>query len=127
MNLFIFVSRDDAAVDISNQMSTTAVEDLEKGKEGGSRLAVSVSDIRKGRPNLPPLITDCLTGCASTDRVAVGACGPRDLLKVTRDTVFQEDFDEGPSISLHTEVSDLILSNLSIARARTDLIQEFHW
>ncbi|KAJ5178778.1 hypothetical protein N7492_001988 [Penicillium capsulatum] len=103
VNLFIYVSRDDAAVDISNQMTTTAIDDLEKGREFGSRLAVSIAHLRKGRPHIASLITDCLSDCPSTDRVGVGACGPEGILDTTRETVFDGSFDKGPFITLHTE------------------------
>lgn len=103
MNLLIYVSRDDAAVDLLSQTDTTAVGDLEKGHEG-RRLGVPVANLRKGRPDIAALITDSLSVCATTDQVGVGACGPVEILDTTRHTLFHRTFDEGPFITLHTEV-----------------------
>lgn len=133
VNLIIHVTRANAASDDSSSLESTnavgdpekrsrpvgdvekgtpVVGDIEKGKKEAIGQAVAVSGIRKGRPDIASLITGCLSQCSVDDRVGVGACGPINMIESTREVTCRNMFDNGPSITLHTEVSEIFLPSL---------------
>lgn len=123
MNLIIHVTRDNAASDDSSSLESTkavgdpekgtpVVGDIEKGKKEAIGQAVAVSGVRKGRPDIASLITDRLSQCSVDDRVGVGACGPINMIESTREVTCRSMFDSGPSITLHTEVSEIFRLSL---------------
>lgn len=66
----------------------------------------SVNETRPGRPDIGNLIGAAATsGGKSDDRIIVGACGPSDLTSTIRHSVNNDIRDDGPSITLYTEVS----------------------
>jgi hypothetical protein len=82
--------------------------DPEKGaeKQPTGNISSSVNEILPGRPNIGNLIAAAAAGSAKLDdRVIVGACGPSQLLSTTRNAVNNELLNNGPSITLYTEVS----------------------
>lgn len=135
VNLLIHVTRDDALSDnLSSsgfltvagepEKGPTAVEDVvkgalvmadvEKGKEEVTGQAtVSVSAIRKGRPDIAVLIADCLSQCVVRERVGVGACGPVNIIESTREVTCRSIFDSGPFITFHSEVIRIFQSFVS--------------
>ncbi|KAJ5093121.1 hypothetical protein N7456_008982, partial [Penicillium angulare] len=111
VNLFVHVSQlegDEASVrdasDTSSVESTTANNEMNGNKEKFATQSRPLSPVRKGRPDMLRLVTDCISQCPQGGRVGVGACGPMKLLQATREAASQKAFDEGPSIDLHTEV-----------------------
>jgi hypothetical protein len=132
VNLIIHVTRDNAASDDSSSLESTnvgdpekrappvgdveketpVVGDIEKGKKEAIGQAVAVSGVRKVRPDIASLITDCLSQCSVDDRVGVGACGPFNMIESTREVACRSMFDNGPSITLHTEVSEIFRLSL---------------
>lgn len=85
---------------------------MEKGKEGTTGKTIQLPDVNKGRPDVLKLVAGCISQCSLESRIGVGACGPTQMIKMTRKAVSQETYDTGPSITLHTEVSFLIYSLL---------------
>lgn len=67
--------------------------------------AIQLANIQKGRPDVFNLVTSCISQCGSESRVGIGACGPTQMIQMTRNAVSQETYDAGPSITLHAEVS----------------------
>ena len=61
--------------------------------------------IQKGRPDIQSHLAPCAKTCAPTDRIGIGACGPDGLIKSTREALVQSTFSDGPSMTLHSEVS----------------------
>ncbi|KAJ5267628.1 hypothetical protein N7478_010436 [Penicillium angulare] len=107
VNLFIHVSQGDElgrdASDTSSVESTAANSEMEGNKEKLATESRPLSPVRKGRPDVLRLVTDCISQCPPGGRVGVGACGPMKLLRATREATSQKAFDDGPSINLHTE------------------------
>ncbi|CAG7974986.1 unnamed protein product [Penicillium nalgiovense] len=82
--------------------------DPEKGAEQQptGNVSSSVKGILPGRPNIDNLIAAAAAGSARLDdRIIVGACGPSRLMSTTRKAVDNELLNDGPSITLYTEVS----------------------
>ncbi|GAB1200385.1 hypothetical protein APSETT444_009756 [Aspergillus pseudonomiae] len=81
--------------------------DLEKGAHRPSTLKTSpVSVIRPGRPDIGSLLEAIvLARSDEDDRVIVGACGPNELMSVTREAVHQELRHDRLPITLYTEAS----------------------
>ena len=81
--------------------------DLEKGAHRPSTLKTSaVSVIRPGRPDIGSLLEAIvLARSDEDDRVIVGACGPNELMRVTREAVHKELRHERLPITLYTEAS----------------------
>lgn len=63
------------------------------------------NSILTGRPSIEDHVTTCVESCKPTDRIGVGACGPVELVASTRKAVAQRIYDNGPSMTLYTEVS----------------------
>ncbi|CAG8179504.1 unnamed protein product [Penicillium nalgiovense] len=87
---------------------TILTSDPEKGAEQQStgNVSSSVKGILPGRPNIGNLIAAAAAGSTRLDdRVIVGACGPSRLMSTTRKAVNNELLNDGPSITLYTEVS----------------------
>lgn len=66
------------------------------------------NSIRSGRPSIENHVITCVESCKPTDRIGVGACGPVELVASTRKAVAQKIYDNGPSITLYTEVSHFL-------------------
>lgn len=60
--------------------------------------------MKKGRPDIRLLISDCISGCGSEERVGIGGCGPIGMIDTLRQVVRERQIS-GPSVTLHTEVS----------------------
>lgn len=116
----VYVTRDDIVSEVASSFETvqgTEVEkgasslfgDVEKGREEKTGISTPPSDLRKGRPDITHLVTDCVSRCSLEERIGVGACGPFNLIESTRAAVSQKDFDKGPSITFHSEVSDFLV------------------
>lgn len=114
--MMIYVTRDDVASENASSFETiqvtgdgekgvSVVGDVEKGKDEKTGEAGPISGLRKGRPDIAHLVTDCVSGASLEDRIGVGACGPFNLIQATRDAVSQKAYDKGPSITFHSEVS----------------------
>ncbi|KAJ5670752.1 uncharacterized protein N7477_006115 [Penicillium maclennaniae] len=125
INLLIHVTRDDAPSDElsssgsipvagKSEKGPLAVEnidrgapviaDIEKAKgEMTGQTSISVSVIRKGRPDIASLIADCLSQCSLGDRVGVGACGPMKIIESTREVTSRSVFDGWPLIDFYSE------------------------
>lgn len=86
---------------------TVTANDLEKSAlQNFAAKPPSVNETRPGRPDIGNLIKVAATSCGnSDDRVIVGACGPSDLMHTIRNAVNNDIRDDGPSITLYTEVS----------------------
>ncbi|CEJ56738.1 hypothetical protein PMG11_02936 [Penicillium brasilianum] len=100
--------------------SAIILNGLEKGALKQSTTETSpVSVIQPGRPdisNLIEAIVDSKSG--ANDRVIIGACGPSELMSVTRKAVHKDRCNGGLSITLYTEVTLLLgtresLTNIS--------------
>ena len=61
--------------------------------------------VRKGRPDIQSHLAPCAKSYTSTDRIGIGACGPDGMIKCTRAALVQSTYSDGPSITLHSEVS----------------------
>jgi hypothetical protein len=106
VNLFIHVSRDEVvSEDCSSLDSAPVTADVEKGKEETGGQAIPLSARRKGRPDIANLLASCISQCSLESRIGVGACGPIQMIETTRDAISQSMYDNGPSITFHTEVS----------------------
>ncbi|KAL4780301.1 ferric reductase like transmembrane component-domain-containing protein [Aspergillus varians] len=57
---------------------------------------------KKGRPDIKLLISDCIVGCSSEEKVGIGGCGPTEMIEGLRRAVRERDIS-GPSVTLHTE------------------------
>lgn len=124
----IYVTREDVASEAASSFETiqgTEVEkgasslygDVEKGKEGKPVASAPMSDSRKGRPDSAHLVADCVSRCSLGERIGVDACDPLSLIEATREAVFRKDFDMGPSITFHSDVSCFWMPLMLCARA----------
>jgi hypothetical protein len=89
------------ANEFENSVSSV-FSDVETGQDEKSKEACPIPNVRKGRPDIEQLATDCLSRCSLEDCVGVGACDPSDLLESTREAVSRKDYDNGPSIIFHS-------------------------
>lgn len=85
--------------------STPVTEDVEKGKEETGGQAIPIFAQQKGRPDIANLLASCFSQCSLESKIGVGACGPIQMIEAARDAIYQSTYDNGPSITLHTEVS----------------------
>lgn len=114
VNLFIHVSREEVvSVDCSSLDSAPITTDVEKGKDETGGQAIPLSVQLKGRPDIANMLASCISQCSLESRIGVGACGPVQMIKTTRDAIYQSTYDNGPPIALHTEVSIFFLSNIA--------------
>ncbi|KAJ5887577.1 hypothetical protein N7495_007618 [Penicillium taxi] len=108
VNLFIHVSQYDTPsksssnIDSTSSVEESIIQDFEKGSEKIDS-SIIVSGLRPGRPDIFSLVTQSISGCPLEARIGIGACGPIAMIKTTREAVTQKGFDDGPSITLHTE------------------------
>jgi hypothetical protein len=116
VNLIIYVTRnnvisEDASspemikANGSENVASSVVGDIEKGQKENDKEAISAPEFQKGHPEIPYLLTECLSRCSIEDRVGVGACDPSDLLDYARNAVSRKEYDNGPSITFHSEVN----------------------
>lgn len=106
VNLHIYVSQETSTPNDSSSVELGTNGDMEQGKVEDSR-QYSVSSARKGRPDVASLVNECLSQPSlsqSQQRIGVGACGPARLLDATKEAVMNPAHDNGPFITLHTEV-----------------------
>ena len=107
VNLFLHVSRDEiVSEDCSSLDSTPVTEDVEKGKEETGGQAIPIFAQQKGRPDIANLLASCFSQCSLDSKIGVGVCGPIQMIEAARDAIYQRTYDNGPSITLHTEVSN---------------------
>lgn len=78
---------------------------VEQGKNEHNTAKLRFPGLRKGRPNVTQLVVESMSQCSLEDRIGVAACGPFNLLEATREAVSRKDYDNGPSITFHSEVS----------------------
>lgn len=93
------------ADDSVDQMSTV---DVEKGSATPRTAELPATRVQRGRPDIQSHVAACAKSCTSTDRIGIGACGPDGLIKCTKEALAQSTYAGGPSMTLHTEVSDFI-------------------
>ena len=71
-------------------------------------------DFQRGRPNIGHLMSAAISSSSTSSgdiaRVIVGACGPKELIDTTRQAALHEKHDDGPSLTLYTEVSQFALT-----------------
>jgi len=60
-------------------------------------------EIISGRPDVKALIQSIVAGADSSDRIAIGACGPEALMKDVRNASASVVRISGPSVELHSE------------------------
>ena len=93
---------------IPTQPSPTSMnDDPEKGPlhQSTPNTLSSTSEIRRGRPDMGNLIATAVTAHRHPeDRIIVGACGPRELMTATRQALTDIPYNDGPAITLYTEV-----------------------
>jgi hypothetical protein len=77
--------------------------DREKHPEGANTLPRRTLSVQSGRPDVANIIYSLVETSAKHDRIAVAACGPNSLMKVTRKTVARCIRPDGPSLELHCE------------------------
>lgn len=105
MNLFLHVSRGEVVSENCSSLDSTPVtEDVEKGKEEIGAQAIPVFAQQKGRLNVANRLAGCFSQCNSESKIGVGACGPIQMIEDVRNAIYQSTYDNGPSITLHTEV-----------------------
>lgn len=82
-------------------------DDPEKraSKSTGEGSSIQPIDSRKGRPDISNLIGAVTASADPNDHIMVGACGPMKMVGQTRNAVSDSMCEDGPSISLYTEVS----------------------
>lgn len=56
-----------------------------------------------GRPDLTSIVKSVVKSAEQRDTIAVGACGPTELMRVARNAVADNITMSGPSITLHCE------------------------
>ncbi|CAG8151932.1 unnamed protein product [Penicillium olsonii] len=116
VNLHIYVTQGDLEKSIEveslhaadGSSSESSVPDPEKGfsiNEASTK--DDLQGIRKGRPDLEAHIASLIEPCAAESHIGVGACGPANMLNITRKALSRSIYDSGPSISFHTEVSHM--------------------
>lgn len=102
------MSQDDTTDDSSSGGTTPVDSDIEKGRKEATQSLECMSFVRRGRPNIADLVANGISWCPPHYQVGVGACGPMKILEGTREATSQKAFDNGPSITLHTEVRLLL-------------------
>lgn len=83
--------------------------DLEKGalQQSAAAMTFAGNEIQPGRPDINSLIENIVTSsCSAEDRIIIGACGPSDLMRTTRQAVNSGVLNAEWSIKLYSEVSD---------------------
>jgi hypothetical protein len=104
------------------------INDLEKGTlEMATSSPLSINKIRPGRPDIGKLIAAAVGSSSSIDdRIIVGACGPSELMSTIREAVFSDLYNDGPSLTLYTEVSLQDEPRLKLTLTKSPS-QEFQW
>ncbi|KAB8209718.1 ferric reductase like transmembrane component-domain-containing protein [Aspergillus parasiticus] len=118
VNISIYVTRDamssgestvsptpvpDKSPSLANALPS--VGDIEMGLSKTTAPEATPGDtvyMKKGRPDIRLLISDCISGCGSEERVGIGGCGPIEMIDTLRQVV-REGQISGPSVTLHTE------------------------
>ncbi|KAJ5167712.1 uncharacterized protein N7482_003306 [Penicillium canariense] len=128
VNLFLYVSRDEVvSADSSSLDSALMTSDVEKGREMADRTS-RCSPPSRGRPDVGNLIASCISHCDSEFRIGVGACGPSELIAAAREATSQSAYDNGPSITLHTEVDTPPAWQIVLPYGPANTVaQEFKW
>ncbi|GKZ49342.1 hypothetical protein AbraIFM66951_001746 [Aspergillus brasiliensis] len=87
------------------QLPQAMRNDLEKGVLSQSKPEESpVSEVLPGRPDIGNIIEALVRSSPTThDRVIIGACGPSELMGVTREAVHKHLCKDGLSMTLYTE------------------------
>jgi hypothetical protein len=87
----------------------------------------SINEIRSGRPDIGKLIAAAVASSSSIDdRIIVGACGPSELMSSIREAVYSDLYNDGPSLTLYTEVSLQDNPRLKLTLTKSPS-QEFEW
>jgi hypothetical protein len=81
-------------------LSTGTAEKLEAKIDEVPRIKV---ETKTGRPDITKIVETMVKGAHRRDIVAVGACGPAELMRVARNAVADNITVTGPSITLHCE------------------------
>lgn len=104
------------------------INDLEKGAlEMATGSPLSINEIRPGRPDIGKIIAAAVGSSSSIDdRIIVGACGPSELMSTIREAVFSDLYNDGPSLTLYTEVSLQDEPRLKLTLTKSPS-QEFQW
>jgi hypothetical protein len=121
-------SLEDDVIPIGPSPLGSQINDLEKGAlEMATSSPLSINVIRPGRPDIGKLIAAAVASSSSIDdRIIVGACGPSELMSTIREAVFSDLYNDGPSLTLYTEVSlkDEAILKLTLTKSPS---QEFQW
>ncbi|GAD92840.1 hypothetical protein PVAR5_1436 [Paecilomyces variotii No. 5] len=91
--------------DPSSPIAEFTIYDVEKGGAPGttSEKLPSPISLHQGRPQISDLITDIVSNTGSNDCIAIGACGPSNLVDRAREAIRKHGYDNGPSITLYSE------------------------
>jgi hypothetical protein len=118
----------DGVVSIEPSPLGSQINDLEKGAlEMATGSPLSINEIRPGRPDIGKLIAAAVSSSSSIDdRIIVGACGPSGLMSAIREAVFSDLYNDGPSLTLYTEVSLQDDPSLKLTLTKSPS-QEFEW
>ncbi|KAL1854549.1 hypothetical protein Plec18170_004639 [Paecilomyces lecythidis] len=122
VNLRVYVTRSAMAMEETTEIATPSSPDVSDSDPITPTADVTVYDIEKGsapettkeklpfpinlhqgRPQISDLLADIVSKTDAKDCIAVGACGPSDLIDRTRDAVRKGAYDNGPSITLYSE------------------------
>ncbi|KAE8329874.1 ferric reductase like transmembrane component-domain-containing protein [Aspergillus sergii] len=118
VNISVYITRDAMSSGESTVSSTPvphksacltnalpSVGDIEMGLSKTTAPEAILDDagyMKKGRPDIRLLISDCLSGCSSEERVGISGCGPIEMIDALR-RIVREGQVSGPSVTLHTE------------------------
>jgi predicted ferric reductase len=121
VNLILHTTRAGTVTTTSSSASSTIGADREKTSPDAAATALSAdpekSDLsasaygdipsglvlNPGRPNVSELIRNAIQAAGKDERIIVSACGPHDLMNITRKTVAKEIGSCGKSVELHCE------------------------
>jgi hypothetical protein len=118
VRLFIHVTREDVKPENPNDIILTKPDvssnnttpiDIEKSPTGIESNVINpqllLGNTHKGRPDISTYISMFVDCCSPSDRVGIGACGPVDMVDSVTRAVSRGVYDDGPSITVYTEVS----------------------
>lgn len=81
-----------------------ASHDVEKSAMSASSASIKSSyAIYQGRPDVPGVLTRIVDSADGRERIVVAACGPDELMEVTRKTMAGCISVRGPSVEFHGE------------------------
>jgi predicted ferric reductase len=89
---------------VANSILTAESDpDLEKADASINSWSFNSVKLQHGRPKVADCIKQAVEGASKSDRIAVAACGPNEMMLETRRTVAGCISVNGPAIELHSE------------------------